>query len=313
MEAGIITYGATVVSLKTADRQGKFADVVLGVNDLAGYLKQTAYFGATVGRYANRIAHGRFKLNGVEYRLPKNNGDNTLHGGPQGFARRIWGAKEAGESLELLYLSHDGEEGFPGNVSVTTRFTVTRDNELKIEYTATTDHDTVINLTNHSYFNLKGRGQGDILQHQVQIDAGRFTPVDSGLIPTGELRPVKGTVFDFTTPHAIGERIERDDEQLRVGKGYDHNFVLNRSGRLAKAAEVHEASAGRIMEVWTTEPGIQFYTGNVLREPGYAPHSGYCMETQHFPDSPNHPEFPSTMLKADQTYRSTTAYKFSAR
>jgi aldose 1-epimerase len=325
MQAAISNYGGTVVSLTAPDRSGKFADVVLGMEDLAGYLKGVPFFGATIGRYGNRIGHGQFKLDGKTYNLPKNDGDNTLHGGPEGFDKRVWTAHEMngadGPGLELTYLSKDGEMGFPGNLSAKVVFTLTNKNELKIDYTATTDKDTVVNLTNHSYFNLAGQGEGDILQHQVTINADRFTPVDSGLIPTGELRAVKGTPFDFTKATAIGARIGQNDQQLQFGKGYDHNWVLNKgNGGSTKAAEVYEAKSGRVMEVWTTEPGLQFYTGNFLdgtiRGKGgrvYVHRGAFCMETQHFPDSPNKPSFPSTELKPGATYHTTTMYRFSVR
>ena len=325
MEAGIITYGGTVVSLTAPDRGGKFADVVLGMDSVAGYMSQPNYFGAIIGRYGNRIGHARFQLDGKTYTLPKNDGDNTLHGGPKGFDKRVWTAKEAksadGPALELTYVAKDGEEGFPGTLSAKVVYTLTAKNELKIDYTATTDKDTVVNLTNHSYFNLAGQGEGDILQHQVTIYADRFTPVDAGLIPVGELRPVKGTPFDFTKSTAIGARIGQGDEQLKLGRGYDHNWVLNKgNGGLTKAAEVYEAKTGRVMEVWTMEPGLQFYTGNFLDGTvtgkgghAYPIRSGFCMETQHFPDSPNKPAYPTTELKPGQTYRTTTTYRFSAR
>lgn len=323
MQAGIITYGGVVVSLTAPDRTGKYADVVLGMADLAGYLTPPPYFGALIGRYGNRIGHAQFSLNGKVFHLPANDGANTLHGGLKGFDKKVWKASPgtgADASLELTYLSKDGEESFPGNLSVKVVYTLTAGNELKIDYTATTDADTVVNLTNHSYFNLAGQGEGDILGHEVMIAADRFTPVDSGLIPTGELRPVKGTPFDFTKATAIGARIGQNDEQLKFGKGYDHNWVLNRKSGLANAAEVHEPKSGRILQVWTTEPGLQFYTGNFLdgslKGKGgkvYAFRNGFCMETQHYPDSPNKPSFPSTELKPGATYHTTTAYRFSAK
>ena len=325
MQAGIITYGGTVVSLTAPDRGGKYANIVLGMDDLDGYRKQPNYFGALIGRYGNRIGPAQFQLEGQTYNLPKNNGDNTLHGGINGFDKRVWTAREAsgaeGPALELNYTSKDGEEGFPGNLSVKVVYTLTDKSELKIDYTATTDKATVVNLTNHSYFNLAGQGEGDILQHQVTLYADQFTPVDAGLIPTGELRAVKGTPFDFTTATAIGARIDQKDEQLQFGKGYDHNWVLNKgAGGSTKAAEVYEQKTGRVMEVWTTEPGLQFYTGNFLdgsvRGTGgkvYPIRSGFCMETQHYPDSPNKPSFPSTELKPGATYHTTTIYRFAAR
>jgi aldose 1-epimerase len=314
MQAGIVTYGGAVVSLTAPDRGGKYADVVLGIDSVEGYQKQTAFLGALIGRYGNRIGHGAFTLNGKKFALPKNDGDNTLHGGPQGFDKRVWKAVEAkspdGAALELTYVSKDGEEGFPGTLTAKVVYTLTENNELKIDYTATTDKDTVVNLTNHSYFNLAGAGVGDILQHQVTIYADRITPVDSGLIPTGELRAVKGTPFDFTKAAAIGARIGQKDEQLQFGKGYDHNWVLNKgNGGMTKAAEVYEPKTGRVMEVLTTEPAMQFYTGNFLdgaiKGKGgkvYGHRSGFCMETQHYPDSPNRPSFPSTTLKPGPPY-----------
>jgi len=324
MQAGIMTYGGTIVSLTAPDRAGKYADIVLGMDDLQGYLKGVPFFGALIGRYGNRIANGQFKLDGKICTLPKNDGNNTLHGGPEGFDKRVWKAKTAAAAdaaLELTYTSKDGEMGFPGALSATVVYTLTANNELKIEYTARTDKNTVVNLTNHSYFNLAGAGEGDNLQHQVTINSDRFTPVDKGLIPTGELRPVKGTPFDFTHPTAIGARIGQSDEQLQFGKGYDHNWVLNKDvAGLTKAAEVYEPKTGRVMEVWTTEPGLQFYTGNFLDgtihgKGGkvYPFRGALCMETQHFPDSPNKPAFPTTELKPGATYRSATVYKFSAR
>ncbi|MGA2266953.1 MAG: aldose epimerase family protein [Bryobacteraceae bacterium] len=325
MEAGIITYGGTVVSLTAPDRNGKLSDVVLGLDSLVGYLNQTNFFGAVIGRYGNRIGHATFKLDGKTYNLPKNDGGNTLHGGAQGFDKRVWKASPVhtaeGQGLELTYVSKDGEEGFPGNLSAKVVYTVTARNELKIDYTATTDKDTVVNLTNHSYFNLAGQGEGDILDHRVMINAGRFTPVDAALIPTGELRAVKGTPFDFTTATDIGARIGQGDQQLMLGHGYDHNWVLNKAnGGLTKAAEVYEPATGRVMEVWTTEPGMQFYTGNFLDGSVHGkggkvyPFRGaFCMETQHYPDSPNKPNFPSTVLKPGSTYHTTTIYRFSAR
>jgi aldose 1-epimerase len=324
MQARIITYGGTVVSLTAPDRNGKYADVVLGMDDLAGYMKATAFFGALIGRYGNRIGHAQFSLDGNTYKLPANDNGNMLHGGPAGFDKRVWsampGSSADGQTLELTYVSKDGEAGFPGTLTSKVVYTLTAKNELKIDYSATTDKPTVVNLTNHSYFNLAGQGESDILGHEVMIDADRYTPVDDHLIPTGELRPVAGTPFDFTKPTAIGARIEANDEQIRFGKGYDHNWVLNKAaGGLTKAAEVHEAKSGRVMEVWTTEPALQFYTGNFLdgtlkgKGKTYIRRGAFCMETQHYPDSPNKPAFPSTELKPGETYRTTTLYRFSAR
>jgi len=327
-EVAISTYGGVVVSLKVPDRHGKLGDVVLGFNSVDGYVSDKSYFGAIIGRYGNRIGHAQFTLDGKTYILAKNNGDNTLHGGIKGFNKAVWTAKEIpandGQALELTYLSKDGEEGFPGNLDVRVVYTLTDANELKIEYFATTDKNTVVNLTNHSYFNLLGvgLGSGDILGHVLMIEADKFTPVDSGLIPTGELRGVTGTPFDFRNPTAIGKRIEADDEQIKLGKGYDHNFVLRRKtgDPISLAARVTEEASGRVLEVWTTEPGVQLYTGNFLDGSAqgkggvpYAKRMAFCLETQHFPDSPNHPKFPSTELKPDGRYHTTTIYKFSVQ
>ena len=325
VEARIITYGGIVVSLKVPDRNRKFDDVVLGYDNLEGYIKNNPYFGALIGRYGNRIAKGKFTLNGVEYTLAKNNGENHLHGGIKGFDKVVWKASQVrgknGAALQLTYLSKDGEEGYPGNLSVTAIYTLTDNNEVRIDYSATTDKDTILNLTNHSYFNLAGPGTTSILGHEVMINADRFTPVDKTLIPTGELRSVRGTPMDFTKPTTIGARIEQQDEQLIFGMGYDHNWVLNNSnGQLGLAARVYEPTTGRVMEVYTTEPGMQFYTGNFLDgtitgKGGKVYHRryGFCMETQHFPDSPNKPNFPSVVLKPGQKYTQTTIYKFSAK
>jgi aldose 1-epimerase len=323
VEARITTYGGIVVSLKVPDRNARLGDVVLGYKNLEGYLTNSSYFGALIGRYANRIAKGSFQLGGTPYQLAQNNGDNHLHGGVVGFDKVIWKAKELwGEDevgLQLTYLSHDGEEGYPGNLSVTVVYTLTNNNELKIDYSATTDKKTIANLTNHSYFNLAGNG--DILGHELMLKADRFTPVDKGLIPTGELSSVEGTPMDFTTPTAIGARINQNDEQLIYGLGYDHNWVLNNSGgKLALAAKIFEPTSGRVMKVYTTQPGIQFYSGNFLdgsitgkNGEIYYKHFGFCLETQHFPDSPNHSNFPSTSLNPGQRYKQTTIYKFSAQ
>jgi aldose 1-epimerase len=326
MEAAIINFGGIVVSLKVPDKAGKLDDVVLGYDQLDGYLTNKAYFGALIGRYGNRIAHGTFTLNGTTYTVPKNNGENSLHGGIKGFNRRLWTAKDVsdshGQALELTYLSKDGEEGYPGNLTAKVVYTLTDQNELRIDYSATTDKDTVINLTNHTYFNLAGQGNGDILGHELTIRADKFTPVDATLIPTGELKPVKGTPFDFTKSTAIGARINQDDEQIKVGKGYDHNWVLNSGGKgaVSLAAEAYEPKTGRVLQVLTDEPGVQFYSGNFLdgsiQGKGgkvYNLRNGFCLETQHFPDSPNHSSFPSTVLKPGQHYKTTTVFKFSAR
>jgi aldose 1-epimerase len=325
MEVSITNFGATVVTLKVPDRAGKAADIVLGYDTLDGYEKGTSYFGATVGRYGNRIAGGKFSIDGKTYTLPKNNGENTLHGGIVGFNKKVWKAREiaskGGESLEMTYLSADGEEGFPGNLSTKVVFTLPTDsNELKIDYAATTDKDTVLNLTNHSYFNLAGEGNGDILDHVMMLHAKQFTPVDKGLIPTGELRNVAGTPMDFNTATAIGKRINESDEQLVFGKGYDHNWVLTRPGNgLSIAAEAYDPKSGRRLEVLTTEPGVQFYSGNFLdgaKGKGSKPYpqrAAFCLETQHFPDSPNHPNFPSTLLKPKAVFHSQTVFRFSAK
>jgi len=325
MEVAITNYGGIVVQLRVPDRKGNMADVVLGYDDLEGYIHDKAYFGALIGRYGNRIAQGKFSLGGKVYTLPRNNDENTLHGGLKGFNQALWRAKELrtenGPALQLEYLSKDGEEGFPGNLSVKVIYTLTEENELKIEYSATTDKETVVNLTNHSYFNLAGAGNGDILEHQVVLRADKFTPVSESLIPTGELRSVQGTPMDFRTPTAVGARIDQEDQQLKYGHGYDHNWVLESGGSKtpALAASVYESGTGRVLEVWTTEPGVQFYTGNFLVGPkgkggkAYERRYALCLETQHFPDSPNHPNFPSTVLKPGQSYHTVTIYKFSAR
>jgi aldose 1-epimerase len=324
MEARIATYGGIVTYLTAPDRAGHYADVVLGYDTLAGYLKESPYFGALIGRYGNRIAHGKFTLDGVTYTLALNNGPNTLHGGKVGFDKVVWHVAQAeitllGPQLMLTYFSRDGEEGYPGNLSVTAVYTLTDDNALRLEYSATTDKDTVVNLTQHSYFNL--RGESDILGHLVQINADRFTPVDSTLIPTGELRPVQQTPFDFRKPTAIGARIEEPDEQLRFGKGYDHNWILNkRPGAQGVDAIVYEPGSGRVLEVSSDQPGLQFYSGNFLDgsitgKGGriYKLRNGFCMEPQHFPDSPNHANFPSTVLMPGQTYRNTIIYRFKVQ
>jgi aldose 1-epimerase len=321
VEVRIMNYGGIVVSIKTPDKNGSLADIVLGFDSLAGYIANPSpFFGALVGRYANRIAHARFALDGVEYKLEKNDGDNTLHGGTHGLDKAVWTPRQLSDGgLELTVTSKDGDEGFPGNLKVTVVYHLTDANELKIDYSATTDKDTVVNLTNHSYFNLKGAGEGDVLSHQIALNADRFTPVDAGLIPTGELRLVKGTAFDFRKPTVIGAHIEENDEQLKLGHGYDHNWVLNKKGNeLSLAARVEDPSSGRVLEVLTTQPGIQFYTGNFLDgtitgKGGkvYKRRFGFCLETQHFPDSPNHPKFPTTELKPGQTFHNTTVFRFS--
>jgi aldose 1-epimerase len=320
-EARISNYGGLVTSLKVPDRNGNMGDVVLGYDNLSDYLKETPYFGALIGRYGNRIARGKFTLDGQQYTLATNNYPNALHGGIKGFDKVVWQptilASPEGPALKLTYVSPDGEEGYPGTLSVTVIYTLTQDNGLKVDYTATTDKNTVLNLTQHSYFNLAGKG--DILGHVVMIQSDRFTPVDSTLIPLGELRPVDGTPFDFRTPTTIGARINQDDEQLKFGKGYDHNWVINKqAGTLSRMARVTEPTTGRVLEVYSTEPGLQFYSGNfldgTLKGKGgqvYQFRNGFCMEPQHFPDSPNKPEFPSVVLKPGQTYHNTIVFKFS--
>jgi aldose 1-epimerase len=325
MEVKITNYGGTITSIKVPDRKKKFDDVALGFNNLDGYTSKTntGYFGATIGRYANRIAHGRFTLNGHEYQVPTNDGPNSLHGGTKGFDKRVWDAKDAsgpgGPGLQFHYLSRDGEEGFPGNLDVTVRFVLGSKNDLRIEDTATTDKDTVLNLTNHSYFNLAGAGSATVLDHKLTLAADRFTLIDSTLIPTGAIQSVGGTPLDFRHATAIGARINEDNEQLKFGKGYDHNFVLNgtSTGQPMLAAKVEEPTSGRVMEILTTQPGIQFYSGNFLdgKVNGiggtYRYRSALALETQHFPDSPNHSNFPSTVLHPGEQFRSTTIYRFS--
>ena len=326
IEVQVMNYGGYVLSIKVPDRTGKAADVVLGFDDPVGYYganhaKGNPFFGPIVGRYANRVAHAKFSLDGKEYTLTKNDGDNTLHGGPNGFHNQLWTGHIIPDGVELKYLSKDGEEGYPGNLSVTVKYTL-KGNELKIDYSATTDKDTVLNLTNHSYFNLAGQGNGTILGDELKLNASRFTPVDSGLIPTGELKPVAGTPFDFTKPHTVGERINANDEQLRLGhNGYDHNFVIDGGGKdLKEAAEVYDPASGRVLTVLTTQPGVQFYTANFLDGSikgkggiAYPRNAALCLETQHFPDSPNQPNFPTTVLKPGSEFHSTTIYRFSAR
>ena len=325
MKASITNYGATVVTLLVPDRNGKLEDVVLGYDKLEGYLEDSPYFGAIVGRYGNRIAKGRFSINGQEYKLATNNNENHLHGGIKGFDKVVWDAEtvEEGNSigLKLTYLSKDNEEGYPGNLKVTATYWLTEDNELKIDYYATTDKATPVNLTNHSYFNLAGQGNGTILEHELMLNADRFTPVDASLITTGELQPVAGTPMDFRTPIKIGARIDNDDQQIKYGGGYDHNWIINKQNSpLALAAKLFEPSTGRVMEVLTTEPGIQFYSGNFLDgsltgKDGkvYKYRYGLCLETQHYPDSPNKPEFPSCILEPGKTYQTTTVYRFSTK
>jgi len=321
MKMTITNYGAKIMSLIVPDKNGNPGDVVLGYDLPQQYLTGGPYYGAVIGRYANRIAKGKFTLEGKEYLLSLNNGENSLHGGPGGFHNVYW--KESGpstkETLQLEYISQDGEEGYPGNLQVKITYSLTENNELILDYSATTDRTTVLNLTNHSFFNLAGEGSGDILGHELMIKADFFMPVDPGLIPTGEKRSVEGTPFDFRQSMKMGDRITDMDEQIRLGKGYDHNWILNkRENSPSLAARVVEQTSGRTMEVFTTEPGLQFYTGNFLdgSDRGksgkpYSFRSAFCLETQHFPDSPNHPDFPSVVLHQGDTYLQKTIYKFS--
>jgi aldose 1-epimerase len=325
LEARVTNFGGAIISLRVPDKKGQFADVVLGFDKLEDYATNEPNFGVIIGRYGNRIAKARFVLDGKEYKLAANNGPNTLHGGIKGFSKAIWKAEpfqnSKGTGLVFTYTSKDGEEGFPGNLTTKITYTLTDKNELIFDYEATTDKPTPVNLTQHSYFNLKGEGHGDILGHDLMLNADRFTPVDENMIPTGELRPVKNTPFDFTKATAIGARISSDDEQIKLGRGYDHNFVINRkSPKLELTARVLEPETGRVLEVYTTEPGVQFYSGNFLNGKlvgknghAYQQRDGFALETQHYPDSPNHPEFPNTILRPGKTYRSETIYKFSVK
>jgi len=320
MRMRVTNYGGIVTSLKVPDKKGKMGDVTLGYNTLAEYIEATPYFGALIGRYGNRIAKGKFTLDGKEYTLVTNNGPNHLHGGTKGFDKVVWDVVEEIETddavgLKLHYVSADMEEGYPGKLDVTVTYLLTNDNEWKIKYEATTDKATVLNLTQHAYWSLAGEGTEDILGHQLQLFADRYTPVDQGLIPTGELAPVAGGPMDFTKPHRIGERI------AQVPGGYDHNFVLRSGGKkMAMAAKVYEETSGRVMEVYTDQPGIQFYAGNFLdgtlvgkAGKPYQKHYGFCLETQHFPESPNKPQFPSTVLRPGERYQTQTVYKFSTK
>lgn len=323
LEARITNYGGIVVSLLVPDKNGKFDDIVLGYGTLDEYLKDSPYFGALIGRYGNRIAGGRFSLDGNQYRLAVNNGPNALHGGLKGFDKVVWNAKpfvsKEGPALELNYVSPDGEEGYPGTLKVTAVYTLTNKNELKLVYHAETNKKTIVNLTNHSYFNLAGEGSGDILSHQVMINANSFTPVDATLIPTGKIQPVKGTPFDFTKATAIGSRIKDNDEQLKFANGYDHNWVIQKApGALEIIARVVEPRSGRVLEVLSTEPGLQFYSGNFLDGSNigkgghkYNFRDAFCMEPQHFPDSPNKRQFPSVVLRPGRHYSNTIIYRFS--
>ena len=317
----IMSYGGTVVSLRVPDRDGELGDVVLGFDGLAGYRGSRAYLGALVGRYGNRIGGARFTLDGRDHQLAANDGPNHLHGGIRGFDKVVWDATPrattAGPALELRHVSADGEEGYPGNLTVRVVYTLRHDNALAIEYTATTDRDTVVNLTNHAYWNLAGHAAGSILDHQLVLEADRFVAAGPRLIPTGELRPVAGTALDFRTATAIGARIDSDDDQLRVAQGYDHSYVIiGTADELRPAARVVEPTSGRVLEVATTEPAVQFYSGNFLdgeRGKGgatYHRRAGFCLETQHYPDSPNQPSFPTTVLRKGASYQSTTIYRF---
>jgi aldose 1-epimerase len=324
MRVTILTYGGIIQAIEVPDRDGNIANIVLGFRTLDDYRTKNPYFGTITGRYANRIAGGRFALGGTTYQLATNNGPNALHGGTVGFDKKVWAAREVPEGdavgLELTYTSRDGEEGYPGNLAVKVTYRVTNDNELAIEYEATTDAPTVVNLTSHSYFNLAGEGSGSILDHELMLNASAFTPVDATLIPTGEIAKVAGGPMDFRQPTAIGARIRDGDEQLVFGRGYDHNWVLDKpaAGEMTLAARVHEPKTGRVMEIHTTEPGIQFYAGNFLdgslvgtSGKMYRQSDGFCLETQHFPDSPNKPDFPSTGLEPGETYRTTTIHLFT--
>jgi len=328
LKAEIMTYGGILVSLQVPDSQGNMGDIVLGYDNLDDYIKNNPYFGCIVGRYGNRIAKGKFSIDGKQYSLATNNDPGGiachLHGGIKGFDKVVWKAEPVEQKdavgVKLSYLSKDGEEGYPGNLNCTVTYSLTNNNELKIEYLATTDKPTAVNLTHHSYFNLTGC-ERDILDHQLMLNADKFTPTDAGLIPTGELRSVKDTVMDFTQPAAIGARINSDYEQIKFGGGYDHNWVLNKQGdEMTLAAEVYEPTTGRVVEVHTNEPGIQFYSGNFLDgtitgKAGkvYNHRYGFCLEAQHYPDSPNQPNFPSTVLRPGQKYETTTIYRFSTK
>ncbi len=327
--ADISDFGGTVVNLFVPDKNGKLADVSLGFDNAAQYRAQSPFFGALIGRYGNRIAAGKFTLDGLTYSLPLNDHPGnlpcSLHGGTIGFDKVLWEARplllDGNPTLVLTYVSRDGDEGYPGKLTAEVTYTVTPDNELRIDYQATTTKATPVNLTNHTYFNLHGEGEGTILDHVLMMRASKTTPVNAGLIPTGEILPVADTPLDFTTPHAIGERVGADNEQLKFGLGYDHNWVLdNQDGKLALAATLYEPQSGRFMEILTTEPGLQFYSGNFLNgtltgKSGrkYAYRSGLCLETQHYPDSPNHANFPGTILRPGETLRSTTIYRFSTK
>jgi aldose 1-epimerase len=323
VEVRAMNYGGIILSIRVPDRKSESADIVLGHETLEGYIPNPPFLGAIVGRYANRIANGTFTLDGKKYELPKNDGPNTLHGGiNRTFNKVVWDDEPFGKNgVAFTYLSKDGEEGFPGNLKVKVTYTLTDENALVVRYEATTDKATPINLSQHSYFNLAGEGSGDILNTELMLNADRFTPVDKNLIPTGELRSVKGTPFDFTTSTKMGARIDDNYEQMVLGHGYDHNFVINRTGDgLTLAARAYEPTSGRVMEVSTTQPAVQFYTGNFLdgtvtgkNGHVYKRRNGFCLETQHYPDSPNHPDFPTTILKPGETFKSETVFKFSTK
>lgn len=324
MTAAITNYGGRLVSLLVSDKTGKMTDVVVGFSNVKEYEQSSeAYYSATIGRFGNRIAKGKFTLDGKQYTLFTNNGPNTLHGGKKGFQAVVWDARQVNDStLELTYLSKDMEEGFPGNLQVKVTYSLTSDNGFKCEYQATTDKKTVVNLTNHAFFNLNGEGSGSILNHTLQVFADQYTPVDSTLIPTGKLEPVSGTPFDFTQPHTIGERINENNEQLKNGKGYDHNFVLNANGNggMRHAVIAIGDQSGIVMDVYTQEPGVQLYSGNFMQSKNTFKsgakddqRTAFCLETQHFPDSPNQPSFPSTVLEPGNEYHTVTEYKFSVR
>lgn len=328
MQVGITNFGAIITSIVVPDRDGKMADVALGYNDVSGYINAVdkPYFGAVVGRYGNRIAGGKFTIDGTEHQLATNNGENHLHGGVIGFDKVVWDAKPVGgedwSGVELTYVAKDGEEGYPGNLTVTVTYKLNNNNEILVDYRATTDKATPVNLTQHTYFNLKGEGEGTILDHELMLNADRYTPIDAGSIPLGELAPVAGTPFDFQTAKPIGQDVDADNEQLKNGIGYDHNFVLvgEADGKMKLAAEVYEPTSGRTLTIKTTEPGIQFYCGNFLdgRLKGksgktYLHRGGFCLETQHYPDSPNQPSFPSTILKPGERYHTETVFQFSTR
>lgn len=325
MKVEITNFGGKVVSIIVPDKKGEFKDVVLGYDHIDDYISGNSYFGALIGRYGNRIAKGKFTLEGREYQLVKNNGNNHLHGGITGFNDVVWDAtfieNSVGQFLELEYLSKDGEENYPGNLKVKVIYSLTEENELKISYQVTTDKTTIINLTHHSFFNLAGEGNGDVLDHELFINSDIFTPTNSESIPTGEFKSVEGTPMDFRNFTAIGNRIDKENEQLKFGNGYDHNYVLkSKQKNMVLAASVHEPVSGRYMEVFTDQPGMQFYSGNFLdgSDVGkggkkYNRRTAFCLETQHFPDSPNHPNFPSTILKSDKKYEYTCVYKFSSK